>query len=161
MNQERGIKPSDTKDETMKFIKTKNTYKASNVELDLNTMTAVSYDWWTFLKVIDNQLVFNSYAYSPSTQRQQSKVLKVLAEKGIKIDFFIESKKSLTDSSLFNDAKELIQNDIDDLNDAINKKGSQKAKNEERMKTIEFLKQKKFKVDLFVQKSHVMAAMVQ
>lgn len=145
----------------MKFIKTKNTYKASNVELDLNTMTAVSYNWWTFLKVIDGQLVFNSYAYSPSTQRQQSKVLKVLAEKGIKIDFVIESKKSLTDSSLFNDAKELIQNDIDDLNDAINKKGSQKAKNEERAKRIEFLKEKKFNVDLFVQKSHVMAAMVQ
>lgn len=145
----------------MKFIKTKNTYKASNVELDLNTMTAVSYDWWTFLKVIDGQLVFNSYAYSPSTQRQQSKVLRVLAEKGIKIDFIIESRKSLTDSSLFNDAKELIQNDIDDLNDAINKKGSQKAKNEERAKRIEFLKEKKFNVDLFVQKSHVMAAMVQ
>lgn len=145
----------------MKFIKTKNTYKASNVELNLNTMTAVSYNWWTFLRVIDGALVFNSYTYSPSTQRQQSKVLKVLAEKGIKIDFVIESKKSLTDSSLFNDAKELIQNDIDDLNDAINKKGSQKAKNEERIKTIEFLKQKKFNVDLFVQKSHVMAAMVQ
>jgi hypothetical protein len=157
MNQDERL----TKDETMKFIKTKNTYKASNVELDLNTMTAVSYNWWTFLKVIDGQLVFNSYAYSPSTQRQQSKVLKVLAEKGIKIDFVIESKKSLTDSSLFNDAKELIQNDIDDLNDAINKKGSQKAKNEERAKRIEFLKEKKFNVDLFVQKSHVMAAMVQ
>lgn len=145
----------------MKFIKTKNTYKASNVELNLNTMTAVSYNWWTFLKIIDGKLVFNSYAYSPSTQRQQSKVLRVLAEKGIKIDFVIESKKSLTDSSLFNDAKELIQNDIDDLNDAINKKGSQKAKNVERAKRIEFLKEKKFNVDLFVQKSHVMAAMVQ
>jgi hypothetical protein len=145
----------------MKFIKTKNTYKASNVELNLNTMTAVSYNWWTFLKIIDGKLVFNSYAYSPSTQRQQSKVLRVLAEKGIKIDFIIESRKSLTDSSLFNDAKELIQNDIDDLNDAINKKGSQKAKNEERAKRIEFLKEKKFNVDLFVQKSHVMAAMVQ
>jgi hypothetical protein len=157
MNQDERL----TKDETMKFIKTKNTYKASNVELDLNTMTAVSYDWWTFLKVIDGQLVFNSYAYSPSTQRQQSKVLRVLAEKGIKIDFIIESRKSLTDSSLFNDAKELIQNDIDDLNDAINKKGSQKAKNEERAKIIEFLKEKKFNVDLFVQKSHVVAAMVQ
>jgi hypothetical protein len=157
MNQDERL----TKDETMKFIKTKNTYKASNVELDLNTMTAVSYDWWTFLKVIDGQLVFNSYAYSPSTQRQQSKVLRVLAEKGIKIDFIIESRKSLTDSSLFNDAKELIQNDIDDLNDAINKKGSQKAKNEERAKRIEFLKEKKFNVDLFVQKSHVVAAMVQ
>lgn len=157
MNQDERL----TKDETMKFIKTKNTYKASNVELDLNTMTAVSYNWWTFLKVIDGQLVFNSYAYSPSTQRQQSKVLKVLAEKGIKIDFIIESRKSLTNSSLFEDAKELIRNDIEDLNDAINKKGSQKAKNEERIKTIEFLKQKKFNVDLFVQKSHVMAAMVQ
>jgi len=145
----------------MKFIKTENTYKASNVELNLNTMTAVSYNWWTFLKVIDGQLVFNSYAYSPSTQRQQSKVLKVLAEKGIKIDFIIESKKSLTDSSLFDDAKELIDFDIKDLQDSINKKGSQKAKNEERTRTIEFLKQKKFMVDLFIQKSHVMAALVQ
>jgi hypothetical protein len=145
----------------MKFIKTKNTYKASNLELNLNTMTAVSYNWWTFLKVIDGQLVFNSYAYSPSTQRQQSKVLRVLAERGIKLDFVIESRKSLTDSSLFDDAKELIDFDIKDLQDAINKKGSQKAKNEERAKNIEYLKQKKFNVDLFVQKSHVMAAMVQ
>jgi hypothetical protein len=150
-----------TKDETMKFIKTKNTYKASNVELNLNTMTAVSYNWWTFLKVIDGQLVFNSYAYSPSTQRQQYKVLKVLAEKGIKLDFIVESRKSLTDSSLFEDAKELIQHDIDDLITAMNKKGSQKAKNSERAKRIEFLKQKKFMVDLFIQKSHVMAALVQ
>lgn len=140
----------------MKFIKTKNTYKASNVELNLNTMTAVSYNWWTFLKIIDGKLVFNSYAYSPSTQRQQSKVLRVLAEKGIKIDFVIESKKSLTDSSLFNDAKELIQNDIDDLNDAINKKGSQKAKNVERAKSIENLKLKLYSLDLFVHKTPVM-----
>jgi hypothetical protein len=144
----------------MKFIKTKNTYRASNVELNVNDLTAVSYGWWTFLKVIDGKLVFNSYAYSPSTQRQQSKVLKVLAEKGIKIDFIIESRKSLTDSNLFNDAKELIQADIDDLITAVNKKGSQKAKNVERAKTIEYLKQKMFNVDLFVQKSTVMAAMV-
>jgi hypothetical protein len=140
----------------MKFIKTKNTYKASNVELDLNSMTAVSYGWWTFLKVIDGKLVFNSYAYSPSTQRQQSKVLRVLSDLGIKLDFIVESKKSLTDSSLFDDAKELIQHDIDDLNDAINKKGSQKAKNVERAKKIENLKLRLYSLELFVHKTPVM-----
>lgn len=79
----------------MRFIKTQNKYKASNVELDLNKMEATSYDWWLFLKVINGKLVFNDHPYSISTQRHQSKVLDVLRDKSINPDVVINLRTSL------------------------------------------------------------------
>lgn len=81
----------------MKFLKTKNQYKASNVLLDLNNEIATSYDWWIFLKRINGKLVFNNYRYSPSTEGHQRKILKQLDQLGIKVDMFIESPKGLQD----------------------------------------------------------------
>lgn len=81
----------------MKFLKTKNQYKASNVLLDLNNEIATSYDWWIFLKRINGKLVFNKYRYSPSTAGHQRKILKQLDQLGIKVDMFIEAPKGLQD----------------------------------------------------------------
>lgn len=69
----------------MKYYKTQNKYKASNVVLDMNTLTAWSYDWWAFLKNINGRLVFNDYRYSPSTQKHQAKVRSLLNQLGLTV----------------------------------------------------------------------------
>jgi hypothetical protein len=49
-------------------------WKASNVVLSPENLEATSYDWWFFLKRIGPYTVFNTYGYSPSTRKHQSKV---------------------------------------------------------------------------------------
>lgn len=67
------------------MIKSK-TYKAANVVFNTINNTAWSYDWWCFVKVIDNKLIFNNYRYSNTTTKHQYKVRSLLNELGIKID---------------------------------------------------------------------------
>lgn len=70
----------------MKLYKRTGTYKASNVTFDPKTITAVSYDWWIFVKVVNGRVVFNSYTYSNTTSRHQSKVRSLLTSLGITVD---------------------------------------------------------------------------
>jgi hypothetical protein len=79
----------------MKFSKKHTRYEASNVSLNLETLEAFSYDWWQFLKLINGKLVFNNYSYSNTTCKHQQKVRRVLDEKGIKIDVFVKTYRSL------------------------------------------------------------------
>ncbi len=70
----------------MKFFKTLNLYKASNVRFNPLNMSATSYDWWGFVGLVDGLLVFNNYFYSPSTSKHQRKVRRLLSDLNIKID---------------------------------------------------------------------------
>lgn len=81
----------------LKFYKTQNCYKASNVELHVKDkeLSAYSYDWWLFLTKIGDKVIFNNYSYSPSTSGHQSKVRRQLEALGIKIDLFITAPKGL------------------------------------------------------------------
>ena len=120
----------------MKFLKTKNLYKAANVEFNPETLEATSYDWWCFLKVIKGKRVFNAYNYSNTTCKHQQKVRAVLDQLNITIDLIIETPDSLNSAVALGDSITLYETRIKKLNEEINKPGTQKKKNEERKKLI-------------------------
>lgn len=70
-------------------------WKASNVSWNPKTEIALSYNWWIFVARIGGKLVFNSYSYSSSTARHQSKMRNFLRDQGIKIDLFIHAPDGL------------------------------------------------------------------
>lgn len=79
----------------MKHYKKTNLYKASNVTFDPTKIEATSYSWWLFVKRIKGKTVFNSYRYSISTSKHQSKVRSLMRQLGIKIDRDVEIKDGL------------------------------------------------------------------
>ena len=79
----------------MKYYKTQNLNKASNVTFNVKTIEAYSYSWWAFVKVIKGKVVFNKYRYSVSTSKHQSKVRSLLSQLDIKIDRFVQCKDGL------------------------------------------------------------------
>lgn len=124
--------PLRLRKKTLEFV-------GSNVWLSLPTMQATSYGWWTMLKRINGKLVFNSYRYSTSTTRHQSKVRETLRNLGIKVDVEIEAPKGLQD---LQSAVEFYERRIQALVVEIEKPRSQKAKNKERVKEIKRTQEK-------------------
>lgn len=136
----------------MKYYKTLNLYKASNVTFDPSKCKAVSYGWWEFVSDIGGVIVFNNYHYSISTQRHQRKVRGVMRELGIVAGITIESPGGLQD---LESARKYYMFLITELEAAITRKGSRKAKNEERHATIVHYQQKLADVDtLLYMKGH-------
>jgi hypothetical protein len=92
MNQtiERKARPGE-----MKYMKRAGIYSSANVSFNPETKTALSYNWWEFVKVIGGKVVFNSYRYSATTQKHQSKVKDLLSLLGIGIDFDVEAPQGL------------------------------------------------------------------
>jgi hypothetical protein len=82
----------------MKFYKTLNQYKASNVMFDVDTLKAFSYQHWCFVREVNGKLVFNNHAYSNTTQRHQQKVRRLLDSLGLTIDLEVDSRPSLNSS---------------------------------------------------------------
>lgn len=123
----------------MKHFKRLNLFKANNVTFNPETNVATSYDWWEFTSVINGKLVFNSYNYSPSTTKHQYKVRALLNELGINVDITIHSPKGFQDCSCLIESCDYYQNEIDKLNELINRPRSQKKKNIERAQEIERL----------------------
>lgn len=68
----------------MKYLKTLNQLKASNLRLDLNTMTGWSYDWYEIVKKIKRTVYLNTFPYSHSTAKHVSKLRDELSARGIK-----------------------------------------------------------------------------
>lgn len=95
------------------LIKKPNLYKAANVLFDADKIEAYSYSWWSFVKIIEGKVVFNSYRYSVTTAKHQSKVRRLMNELGVKIDVEVQTKESLADQSIkalkLNTAKVLIE----------------------------------------------------
>ena len=123
----------------MKFMVRSNMYKASNVEFNCGNWTATSYGWWEFVKPIKDKLVFNSFNYSSTTMRHQSKVSMLLDQLGIRIDLDIECPDGLQHLS---SAVDFYLYKIKTLETAIAKPRTHKAKNKERAKQIELYHQK-------------------
>ncbi len=63
--------------------------------VSLERRVAKSYNWWTYLKVIDGKVVFNRYRYSVTTAKHQRECMQLLAEHGIAVDLFVEKRESL------------------------------------------------------------------
>lgn len=79
----------------MKFYSRLNVYKASNVSFNPDTIAAYSYGWWKFVSVINGKVIFNNYNYSPSTNKHQHKVRRLMAELGIDIDLMVNTCEDL------------------------------------------------------------------
>jgi hypothetical protein len=115
------------------YFKKLGVFKASNVEFNPSTLEATSYDWWYFVKRIGNRVVFNSYTYSNTTSRHQSRVRSLLDQLGIKIDFEIHAPKGLQSVKSAVDHYSYL---INELKEEIANPRSRKAKNIERQKRI-------------------------
>jgi len=89
---------------SLKFAPRLNIYKSSNVTFDHVKYIAKSYGWWTFVAVIDGQVVFNSFPYSVTTRRHQYHVRALLSELGIEIDLEVSTKLSLDYPAALTDA---------------------------------------------------------
>lgn len=79
----------------MKLNAKKWVYNASNVRYEVNTQAAWSYDWWQFVKRIDNLLVFNTHKYSPTTQRHQRKVRELMERLGHSATVYVDIREGL------------------------------------------------------------------
>ena len=104
----------------------------------MDSMTAYSYDWWIFLKPFNDTLLFNSYNYSNTTCKHQSKVKFILNKLGINY-ITVECPKGL----------QSLQSGIDYYNQCIaslekliNKPRTHVAKNKERKEQIKLYKKK-------------------
>ena len=102
----------------MKYMKRASIYQASNYNctFDPTKIEARSYKWWSFVRKIEGKTVFNSYRYSVTTAKHQSKVRSLLEELGIKIDLELPVPRGLqvytTLSEVILDAEEALCNQI-------------------------------------------------
>lgn len=81
----------------MKKLKSKNVFQNSTKtnSLDLDKMVATSYQWWTYLKIIDGRLTFNTYRYSVTTSKHQRQTLDLLESMNVKVQVYINQRESL------------------------------------------------------------------
>lgn len=86
----------------MKYMTRTNIYQCSNYNCTFNptTLEAFSYCWWKFVAVVEGKVVFNSYRYSNSTSKHQSKVRSLMRELGIKIDLELGLPQGINSSDL-------------------------------------------------------------
>lgn len=123
----------------------KQRFEAANVTFDPETQEAYSYGWWRFVERIGPYLVFNSYRYSVTTSKHQSRMWwrsywrddpehhGLLAELGLSVDLEIEAPRGLQNLPA---AIAHYESRIEGLESAISRKGSRKAKNAERRAAI-------------------------
>lgn len=139
----------------MKFIKTQNTWKASNFSMNMTTMDAYSYGWWLFVtKDHMGRIIVNNTSYSNSTCKHQNKALKLLDYNyDLKLRF---TRKSLSDlNTAFKDEIKNTNFEINELLKAIDKKGSRKSTNEKRLMEIDKLNKHIQKVVSFMEVEQV------
>jgi hypothetical protein len=95
----------------MKYSKRADMYTASNVSYSPEKRQALSYHWWTFVKVIGGLTVFNAHNYSATTIKHQYKVRALMNELGHNIDLIVDTRLSLTDNSWPHDAIMRLKNE--------------------------------------------------
>ncbi len=87
----------------MKYMKRAKIYKAANVTFNPETVAAYSYDWWKFVSVIQDKIVFNEYRYSVTTVKHQNKVRRLMEQLGIEVDLYVSFRAGLQDIKKFSD----------------------------------------------------------
>lgn len=127
----------------MRKLKTRNVFKASNLTIDLDNMTAISYDWWYFLiQDSDGAIYFNDYNYSPTTSVHQRKAWDVLRD-NLPSDVFNSIRTIKSSVSLDRGIKYSIKDNINtllnenqELQQQITKPRTHKSKNLQRSNQI-------------------------
>jgi hypothetical protein len=107
-----------------------------NCKFDIEKMEAWSYGWWLFVARIKGKIVFNDYNYSTQTNAHQSQVKRVLFEHNIEIDMVVDAERGLQD--LNGSIKERYHRYFETMI-LVNRKGTKKARNAERLKEMERL----------------------
>lgn len=79
-------------------------FKSSNLTFDPSKISAHSYAWWEFVRVLKGKVVFNEYKYSVTTAKHQRTIRNLMSELGIEIDLKVNVRESL---SRFNNLNEL------------------------------------------------------
>lgn len=121
-------------------------YNGSNM-FNPDTFQAYSYDWWCYLKSFGGLKVFNTYSYSNTTCKHQSQMRKLLCDLGENLDTYwkIECPEGLHTENGLKSGIQLYSRRIADLESAIAKPRTHKAKNEERRALIN---QYKIKIEM-------------
>lgn len=127
----------------MKYMKRAKIYKdySGNNTFNPETFEAKSYQWWVYVKDFNGVKVFNSYRYSPTTAKHQNNMRGLLEDLGERVDHMweLECPNGLQD---LDSGITLYKERITKLMALINKKGTRKAKNEERCHEIRISKVK-------------------
>lgn len=134
----------------MKLNKRANIYKASNVTFNAETHEAVSYDWWTFVKRINGQLVFNNHSYSNSTIKHQNKVRSLLRDLGLEIDLVVNARCGLQSSDWTKQALESIESNINEVSSKLQAPRRKKALDQERLERLNELNKEKQVLEAFI-----------
>lgn len=127
----------------MKHFKRANIYKASNVTFNPETCEAISYDWWTFTKLVNGKLVFNNHGYSNSTRKHQYKVRRLLSELGLEVDLTVDVPGGLQRDTWTEQAVASVQSNIDTLMAQLNNPRRRKSLDAERIQRLNELHKEK------------------
>jgi hypothetical protein len=103
-------------------------FKSTNAFFNPLTMTAISYKWWTFVRLIKGKVVFNDYNYSMTTCKHQNNVKSVMRDLGIKIDLEVATYESLTQFETA--VLPVLYNDLFDLEIAAARRNARDRSNE-------------------------------
>jgi hypothetical protein len=101
---------------------------------------AVSYNWWTYVTKLKGRVIFNDHRYSVTTSTHQADTRRLMANLGIKIDIYVDTRSSIENTSGLQSAlaekyTRIIQNQI-----AIKRRGSNKRSNKYRFADIKGLR---------------------
>lgn len=123
----------------MKLLPSINVYKSGNNELVFlgQTIGAISYGWWKYVAMDGHgNVIFNRACYSVTTNKHQSDTASVLRRLNIKIGLeLFHTKVSLSNvRGAVCDEIEYLERKLKELDEAMARKGSHRAKNEERAK---------------------------
>ncbi len=113
-----------------------NRLEISSCYIDLRDWTGYSYNWYEICKVINGQMVLNSYNYSPTTIKHYHKVRTLLNQLGIEVTE-VRCPRGLQD---IQSGINLIKSEITKLQELINKPRTHKATNERRERNINTLR---------------------
>lgn len=122
----------------MKFLKTKNISKASNMYFDHTSNIGYSYGWYQLAKLIKGKMILNIYNYSNTTATHKSKMWDFLEKRGYTLEF-LEAPGGLQD---LHGAKEYYNKLINDLEVLIKKPRTKPTTNQRRLEYIELYKSK-------------------
>lgn len=118
-----------------RYLKRTNMIKSSNFEMNLDTLKALSYNWWVFCTKVNGLIILNNSSYSSSTHKHQSKALKVLNyETDLTLRYTRESLSNL--EGALNSEIDGTRSEIRKLIASIRKPRSWKSTNLERRKDI-------------------------
>lgn len=118
-------------------VKQSNFFQRSKCTFNSDDVQAYSYGWWKFVDKIGDNVIFNDYNYSNTTRRHQWDTRSLMYKLGINIDIEVECRLGLQSIAAFTTAVDDYKYKIKQLKMLIAKPRSHKAKNQDRLLTIQ------------------------